>query len=80
MHILNNLKNYLYDQNYVVNIYDDYLYVFNYAELLKLNDTNVKIKFKDFEIDVLGANFLIHKMTNKEMLIKGSIDNVRFIR
>ena len=80
MHILNNLKNYLYDQNYVVNIYDEYVYIFNYAELLRLTDNNVKIKFKDFEIEILGKNFFIYKMTNKEMLVKGVIDNVRFIR
>lgn len=80
MHILNNLKNYLYDQNYIVNIYDNYLYLFNYAELLKMANDFLKVKFDTFEIEVKGKDFLIYKMTKKEMLIKGSIDNVRFIR
>lgn len=80
MHILKTIKNYLYDQNYVVNIYDNCLYLFNYVELIKLTDTNLKIKFENFDIDVIGANFLVYKMTDKEMLIKGVIDNVRFLR
>lgn len=80
MHILNNLKNYLYDQNYIVNVYDNYLYLFNYNELIRLTDTNLKIKFATFDIDVEGKNFLVYKMTNKELLVKGEVSNVRFIR
>jgi len=80
MHILKTLKNYLYDENYVVNIYNNYLYLFNYVELIKLTDTNIKIKFEKFNIDITGENFMVYKMTNKEMLIKGNIDNVSFIK
>lgn len=80
MHILNNLKNYLYDQNYIINIYDNYVYLFNYIELIRLMDTSIKIKFSNFIIDIEGTNFLIYKMTKKEMLIKGEVNNVRFIK
>ena len=80
MHILNNLKSYLYDQNYVVNIYDNHLYLFNYCELLKLTDTNLKIKFPSFVLEVYGVNFFINKMTKNELLIKGDIESVRFIK
>ena len=80
MHILNNLKNYLYDQNYIINIYDNYVYLFNYIELIRLMDTSIKIKFSNFIIDIEGTNFLIYKMTKKEMLIKGDVNNVRFIK
>lgn len=80
MHILNNLKNYLYDQNYVINIYDNYVYLFNYVELIYLSDTNIKVKFNEFVIDVEGNNFLIYKMTDKEMLIKGEVNDMEFIR
>ena len=52
----------------------------NYAELLKMANDFLKVKFDTFEIEVKGKDFLIYKMTKKEMLIKGSIDNVRFIR
>ena len=80
MHILKNIRSYLYDQNYVVNIYDNHIYLFNYIELIKLSDTILKIRFAEFSLEVSGNSFMIYKMTNKEMLIKGSIDNVRFIR
>lgn len=80
MHILNTLKNYLYDQNYVVNIYENHIYLFNYIELIKLTDTLLKVSFKDFSLELDGNNFMIYKMTDKEMLVKGVIDNVRFIR
>ena len=80
MHILKNIRSYLYDQNYVVNIYDNHIYLFNDIELIKLSDTILKIRFAEFSLEVSGNSFMIYKMTNKEMLIKGSIDNVRFIR
>lgn len=80
MHILKTIKSYLYDQNYVVNIYDNYLYLFNYIELKSLGEKNLKIKFENFDLEVTGNDFLIYKMTNKEMLVKGNIDIVRFIK
>lgn len=80
MHILKNLKNYLYDQNYIVNVYDNYLYLYNYVELITLNDTKLKLRFATFEIEVDGKNFLVTKMTSKEMLIQGIVENVRFKR
>ena len=80
MHILNNLRNYLYEQNDIVNIYDNYLYLFNYVELIKLSETNLIIKFANFDIEVEGHDFLIYKMTKKEMLIKGCVTMVRFNR
>ena len=51
MHILNNLKSYLYDQKFVVNIYDNHLYLFNYVKLIKLSDTNLKINFDKFDLE-----------------------------
>lgn len=80
MHILNNLKNYLYDQDYIINIYDNFLYLFNYVELIKLSDTSLKVKFLNFVLNVDGKKFLIYKITKKEMLIKGEVTNVRFDR
>lgn len=80
VHIINNLKSYLYDQNYVINFYNNQIYIFNYEELIKLTDTLIKIKFNDFFVDVIGNNFMVYKMTNKELLVKGIIDNVRFNR
>ena len=80
MHIIKTIKNYLYDQNYIINLYDNHIYLFNYVELIKLSETILKIKFKDFSVEVTGKDFIVYKMTNNEMLVKGSIDNVRFIR
>ena len=78
MHMKDNLINFLYDKKYFINIYDEYIYVFNYEELISLSNKKIELKFKEFNLVVNGSNLFISKMLPNEMLIKGIIDKVGF--
>lgn len=78
MHIKDNLINFLYDKKYFVNIYDNYIYVFNYEKLLTLTSVLIILKLDNFNIEIKGTNLVITKMMPKEILIKGKIKNVGF--
>ena len=72
MHIRENLTNFLYDKNYFISIYDNYIYVYNYFDLLLLTDTKIVLKLEKFNLTINGENLYISKLLPKEILIKTS--------
>ncbi|CDF20650.1 unknown [Clostridium sp. CAG:609] len=78
MHIKDNLINFLYDKKYFINIYDNYIYVFNYEKLITLTSVLIILKLDNFNIEIKGTNLVITKMMPSEILIKGKIKNVGF--
>lgn len=78
MHMKDSLINFLYDKKYFINIYDEYIYVFNYEELISLSNKKIELKFKEFNLIIEGNDLFINKMFPNEMLIKGIINKVGF--
>ena len=63
MHIKENLTNFLYDKNYFISIYDNYIYVYNYFDLLLLTDTKIILKLEKFNLTINGENLYIQTFT-----------------
>ena len=79
MHMKDSLINFLYDKKYFINIYDEYIHVFNYEELISLSSNKIELEFSNFKLVIDGDNLFINKMFPNELLIKGIIKNVGFI-
>ncbi len=73
-----NLINFLYDKKYFINIYDEYIHIFNYQELVSLSSKKIVLKMETFKIEVTGDNLFITRMLPNEILIKGIIGKVEF--
>ncbi len=80
MHLLKNIKKFLYDQDYFIAFFGNLLHVYAYETLNILSDTLIELKLKEFVLEVKGQNLTIKEMDKKEILIKGLINEVRFIR
>lgn len=80
MRIIKNLQNFLYDQEYFIDLFKNCLHVYYYEELLNLSDTLIELKLKEFILSIEGTNLIITTMDKHEILIKGTISNMRFIR
>ena len=78
MHMKDNLINFLYDKKYFINIYDEFIHVFNYQELVSLSSKKIVLKMETFKIEVTGVNLFITRMLPNEILIKGIIGKVEF--
>ena len=78
MHIKENLINFLYDKNYFISIYDNYIYVFNYTELEVLTNNKIVLKLPSFKLEITGSDLIITKMLKNELLIKGTLVKVGF--
>ena len=79
MHMKDSLINFLYDKKYFINIYDEYIHVFNYEELISLSSKKIELKFSNFKLVIDGSELFINKMFPNEVLIKGTINKVGFI-
>jgi len=76
MNIKNNIINYLYDKDYILTLYDNFLYIFNYKYLESFNDKKIDVSLMDRKISIIGLELLIMKMTKEELLIKGNIEKL----
>ena len=76
MHIKDTLVNFLYDKEYFISIYDNFIHVFNYKELISLTSKLVILKLDKFKLEFKGEDLFITKMVSNEILIRGVIKNV----
>ena len=80
MKIVNNLENFLKDQDYYIDIFKNFFHVYDYLSLNTLTDTLIEIKLKDFNLIIEGSNLVVRSMDKREILISGTINLVRFLR
>lgn len=73
MNIVNNLKNFLYDQNYFISIYEDHIHLYGYEKIKKFEIDEIIIDFKNFELNIKGTNLKFLKMNLNESLVSGEI-------
>jgi len=76
MHMKDNLVNFLYDKKYFITMYEQYVHVFNYKELISLNSDLIVLKMEDFILNVKGRNLFVRQMMAHEILIKGEVESV----
>lgn len=77
MNIRNNLVNYLFDKDYVVSMYDDYIYFFNYKYLDSFDERQIIVSLQGKVFVLSGESMIIVKMTKEELLIKGIIKEIK---
>ena len=80
MRIIKNLQNFLMDQDYYIDIYNNCLHVYYYESLDHLSDTLIECKLKEFTLIIEGKELIVSNMDNHEILVKGLINNLRFKR
>ena len=79
LHFRENFKNFLYDLENFITIYENNLHVFNYQKLNKLSDTEIVIILDNKKLVINGTNMKIKQMTKQELLINGVFLKVVFL-
>lgn len=80
MRIIKNIQNFLMDQDYYIDIFNNCLHVYYYEELITLTDNLIELKLKEFNLVIEGEELIVSAMDNHEILIKGKINSLRFNR
>ncbi len=78
--MINNIRSFLYDKDYFINIYENKVYVFNYLDLNHFSEQQISLKMDSFKLNIMGNNLTILKMENKEILVTGNIEGLKIIR
>lgn len=78
MHIFNSIKNFLYDNDNFLAYFNNKIYLYNIVKIDSLNDNNIIIYFKDKIVEIKGNNLIPKQCLNKELLITGTIESVKF--
>lgn len=80
MRIIKNLQNFLMDQDYYIDIFNNCLHVYYYESLIELSNKKIELKLKEFNLIIEGEDLIVSAMDNHEILIKGTINEMRFQR
>ena len=79
LHFRDYFKNYLFDLEDFISIYENNFHVFNYEKLNKLSSSEIILTLNKRKIILSGINLKIKQMTKQEILINGEILKVEFI-
>lgn len=80
MQLLNHVREFLVDQNYYIDIYDHFIHVFHYIDILKLQDEEIILQMDNFVLTLKGANFRVKRLENQEILVSGTLENLSMQR
>lgn len=72
------LREYIYDNKFQIWFINNSINIYNYVEIISIDDTIIKIKCPNNILNIKGKNLTITKMMDSELLIKGNIINIEF--
>lgn len=78
MHLYKTMKNFLMDFDYYIDIFEQKIHIFNYIDILKLNDTEIQLLMPEFTLIITGSNFSVKQLEKREILLEGILENMRF--
>ena len=72
------LINYIKDKDYLIGIYNDEIYIYNYKNIIDINNEYIKINLGNKKVKIQGENICVKKLENSEVLIKIDIKGLNF--
>lgn len=77
MKIFNDIRNFIDNNDFKIIIYNNLIDIINYKDLVDISTTSIKIKNNN-PINIIGKDLYIIKMLDNELLIKGTIKDIKF--
>ena len=76
LNIKNTIIDFLYDKNYFITMYENFLYIYNFQEIITLTNELIMLSIENFKIKITGSDLKIKKINISELLIKGNIISI----
>lgn len=74
--MLDNLRGYINDNSWRINIYDKKVNIVNYVDIIILEDNRISVKYQNGIIIIRGNNLSVNKLLENEMLVTGDIKSI----
>lgn len=76
--MLRNLISYVKDNDYLIGIYNNKIYIYNYKKIINIDNNYIKIDLGIKKIKIKGKNLSIKKLENHEVLISVNAEGLEF--
>lgn len=76
MNIKNTIIDFLYDKKYFITMYENYLYIYNFQEIITLTNELIELSIENFKLKITGNDLKIKKINSSELLIEGNIISI----
>lgn len=76
MKLINNLRNYILEDNFKLVFINNKINIVNYISVIHFDSDLIKIKYNDGIVSIKGSNLIISRLLNDELLIEGIISNI----
>lgn len=76
MKIIDNFREYMVNNEFVINIYNDKINIINYTSLGTIDDNKISVNSDDKNILITGEKLVLKKLLNDEILISGVIKKI----
>jgi len=80
MHLYKTMKNFLFDQEYFIDIWKDYIHVFGIVDIETLTEKTIILLLEKFKLILKGDSFRVLKLTKNEILIQGVLETFEVIK
>ena len=79
MNLFNNIREYMINNEFVINIYNDKINIINYTSLGAIENTKILVNGPDKNVLITGEKLALKKMLNNEILISGVIKKIELM-
>lgn len=76
LNIKNTIMDFLYDKKYFITMYENYLYIYNFIEIITLTNELIELSIENFKLKITGNDLKIKKVNCSELLIEGNIISI----
>ena len=70
------LRNYINDVEFRVNLYKDKVHIVNYTKIVTIEKSRISIGYSSVMLIIKGKDLALKKLLDDEILIKGIINSV----
>ncbi len=76
MQVFNQIRNYIEDHEFHLDIYENKIHIINYQKIISLQTEKIIVLVPSKKIIMTGQNFSLNKLLDDEVLIEGFLTNL----
>ncbi len=77
MHLYKTIQNFLFDQDYFVDLWQKKIHVYGFQDIITLEEQKIVLSFPNFQLFFLGTDFRVLKLSKNEILIEGNLESLQ---
>ena len=77
MHLYKTIKTFLFDKDYFINFFENHIHLYGFLDIVTLEEEIATFHYETFDVQLLGSQFRVLKLTKNEILLKGEVKEMK---